>query len=136
MPISITPPPADDETECGNCGAYIFAGSLKCPNCGVYLIDPPEPEDEIVRGLFNRHQKTDKGLGGRAEGPDAWAAAVRSFTDAGYLVESASSDWALGPEDRAFQQQLIEGWARAAAASGPRPTTRSIAASSQAIDRC
>lgn len=46
MPTSITPPPADDETECGNCGAYIYAGSLKCPNCGVYLIEPGEPEPQ------------------------------------------------------------------------------------------
>ena len=44
MPTSLTPPPADDETECGNCGAYIYAGSMKCPNCGVYLIDPIDPE--------------------------------------------------------------------------------------------
>ena len=46
MPTSLTPPPADDETECGNCGAYIYVGSLKCPNCGVYLLDPGEPEPE------------------------------------------------------------------------------------------
>ena len=46
MPTSITPPPADDETECGNCGAYIYAGSLKCPNCGVYLLDPPDTAPE------------------------------------------------------------------------------------------
>lgn len=46
MPTSLTPPPADDETECGNCGAYIYAGSLKCPNCGVYVIDPGEPEPQ------------------------------------------------------------------------------------------
>lgn len=46
MPTSLTPPPADDETECGNCGAYIYAGSLKCPNCGVYLIDPIDSEAE------------------------------------------------------------------------------------------
>jgi len=47
MPTSLTPPPADDETECGNCGAYVYAGLLKCPNCGVYLVDPidTEPED-------------------------------------------------------------------------------------------
>ncbi len=49
MPTSITPPPADDETECGNCGAFIYAGLVKCPNCGVYLIDPPEPEEERRR---------------------------------------------------------------------------------------
>ncbi|HET9359405.1 MAG TPA: hypothetical protein VFO58_06630, partial [Vicinamibacterales bacterium] len=55
-------------------------------------------------------------------GPGAWAAAVRSFTDAGYLVESASSDWVLKPADRAFQRQLIEGWARAAAEIAPERT--------------
>ena len=46
MPTSITPPPADDETECGSCGAYIYHGLLKCPNCGVYLDEPNETEDE------------------------------------------------------------------------------------------
>ena len=46
MPTSLTPPPAEDETECGNCGAYIYAGLVKCPNCGVYLIDPADTEAE------------------------------------------------------------------------------------------
>lgn len=46
MPTSLTPPPAEDETECGNCGTYIYIGSLKCPNCGVYLIDPGESDEE------------------------------------------------------------------------------------------
>lgn len=40
MPTSITPPPKDDEVECGNCGAYIYHDFVKCPNCGVYLVDP------------------------------------------------------------------------------------------------
>lgn len=44
MPTSITPPPADDEVECGNCGAYIYQGLLKCPHCGVYLVDPIDTE--------------------------------------------------------------------------------------------
>ena len=46
MPISLTPPPKDDETECGSCGAYIYQGLVKCPNCGVYLIDPVDTEPE------------------------------------------------------------------------------------------
>ena len=45
MPTSITPPPKDDEVECGNCGAYIYHGLVKCPNCGVYLDEPNEPEE-------------------------------------------------------------------------------------------
>ena len=46
MPTSLTPPPKDDETECGNCGAYIYHGLLKCPRCGVYLDEPNETEEE------------------------------------------------------------------------------------------
>jgi hypothetical protein len=40
MPTSITPPPKEDETECGNCGAYIYHDLLKCPKCGAYLVNP------------------------------------------------------------------------------------------------
>ena len=47
MPTSLTPPPHDDETECGNCGAYVYQGLLKCPNCGVYLVDPVDTEPEV-----------------------------------------------------------------------------------------
>jgi len=46
MPTSITPPPKDDEVECGNCGAYIYHDLVKCPNCGVYLVDPSATEEE------------------------------------------------------------------------------------------
>src|SRR5262245_46969944 len=46
MPTSLTPPPKDDETECGNCGAYIYHSLLKCPNCGVYLVNPLETEEQ------------------------------------------------------------------------------------------
>jgi hypothetical protein len=49
MPTSLTPPPKDDEVECGNCGAYIYHDLLKCPNCGTYLIEPNEPEEERPR---------------------------------------------------------------------------------------
>lgn len=47
MPTSLTPPPAEDETECGNCGTYIYLGLLKCPNCGVYLVDPVDTEPDV-----------------------------------------------------------------------------------------
>jgi hypothetical protein len=46
MPTSLTPPPKEDETECGNCGAYVYQGLLKCPNCGAYLVDPIDTEPE------------------------------------------------------------------------------------------
>jgi hypothetical protein len=46
MPTSITPPPKDDEIECGNCGAYIYHDLVTCPNCGVYLVDPINTEED------------------------------------------------------------------------------------------
>ena len=45
MPTSITRPPKDDETECGNCGAYIYHDLVRCPNCGVYLDEPNDTEE-------------------------------------------------------------------------------------------
>ena len=81
--------------------------------------DPVEPEDDMVRELMNVHQKTDKGLGGPAEGPDAWSVAERVFKEAGYRVECAPSDWSIGPSEKTFQWMLIEGWARAAVEIAP-----------------
>ena len=51
MPTSLTPPPKEDEIECGNCGAYSYQGLLKCPNCGVYLVDPIDTEPEARPGV-------------------------------------------------------------------------------------
>lgn len=42
MPTSLTPPPADHEIECGNCGAYVYIELTRCPNCGVNLYEPEE----------------------------------------------------------------------------------------------
>jgi hypothetical protein len=46
MPTSLTPPPADAETECGNCGAYVYIGLSRCPNCGVNLYEPEDQDEE------------------------------------------------------------------------------------------
>ena len=73
----------------------------------------------MVRELMNRHQRTDKGLGGPAAGPEGSAAAERVFEAAGYQVERAASDWSLGPSEQEFQRQLIEGWAHAASEVAP-----------------
>jgi hypothetical protein len=81
---------------------------------GITSCLPAEPEDAMVLNLFNRHQRTDKGLGGPAAGPDAAACAVRCFAEAGYDVRNEPSDWHLGPSDVELQRQLIAGWAEAA----------------------
>lgn len=80
---------------------------------------PAEPEDDLVRQLMNRHQRTDKGLGGAAAGPEAAALAERCFAAEGYGVKRVSSDWVLGPEDDELQRELIEGWVEAAAEIAP-----------------
>lgn len=77
--------------------------------------DPRDPDDERVFELFNRHQLTDKGLGGPAVGPRGAETARRHFRDAGYGVTVEPSDWNVGPEEREFQRRLIDGWAYAAA---------------------
>ena len=46
---------------------------------GRFACTPADAEDEVVRDLMNRHQKTDKGLGGPAAGPDAGAVAEQCF---------------------------------------------------------
>jgi hypothetical protein len=80
---------------------------------------PAEPEDALVLDLFNQHQRTDKGLGGAAAGPDAPAAAEVAFAAAGFIVRREPSDWVLGPGLRDMQRLLIGGWAQAATAMSP-----------------
>ena len=95
--------------------ALTYNGRSRC--------SPVEAEDdEAVRELMNRHQRSnDKGFG-RAAGPDAVDAAERCFSERGYRVQRAPSDWVLPPEARELQRQLVEGWAEAAAAIAPERT--------------
>jgi hypothetical protein len=90
---------------------------------GGFTCTPSDPEDEVVRALMNWHQKTDKGLGGVAAGPDAAAVAEQCFAQAGYRVRREPSDWIFGPADREAQQLLIDGWAGAATEVAPHDAT-------------
>ncbi len=81
--------------------------------------DPVEPEDDTVRDLLNAHQKTDKGLGGPAAGPDASDCAARALEEAGYRVRRDASDWTLAPAQADMQRKLVDGWAQAAAEMAP-----------------
>jgi SAM-dependent methyltransferase len=72
-----------------------------------------DPEDELVRGLVNRHQRSDKGFG-PALGPDAADVAARCFGERGYDIRRERSDWVLTAESRELQEQLIDGWSNAA----------------------
>lgn len=90
--------------------ALTYDGRIQC--------SPAEPEDEMIRDLVNRHQRTDKGFG-LALGPDGAERAERCFASAGYEVRREPSDWMLSPQARDLQRQLIDGWAQAAAHIAP-----------------
>ena len=46
MPTSIDPQPAENEIECGRCGAYFYYELTRCPNCGVNLYEPEDDPDQ------------------------------------------------------------------------------------------
>lgn len=95
--------------------ALTYTGRARC--------SPAEPEDETIRDLMNRHQKTnDKGFG-QAAGPDAVDCAERCFAGAGYRVRREASDWVLPHDARELQRQLIKGWASAAREIAPEHAT-------------
>lgn len=85
---------------------------------GRITLDPTDALDRTVRALFNRHQRTDKGFG-PALGPAAAATFARIAAAAGAAVQTAGSDWRLGPADSALLRPLLDGWALAAAEIAP-----------------
>jgi hypothetical protein len=110
-----------------HCHAVRAAGLFALTYNGESRCSPAEPEDDEIRELMNRHQRSnDKGFG-RAAGPDAVVAAERSFKAVGYRVERAASDWILPPDAREMQRELVNGWADAASEIAP---TRSAMISS------
>jgi hypothetical protein len=101
---------------CADAGAAVL---IVITYNGRSSVTPAEPEDGLVLELFNRHQRTDKGIGGAAAGPGAHAAAAHAFREAGYEIVEDDSDWVLGPEFGQLQRELIEGWAHAATEMAP-----------------
>jgi hypothetical protein len=81
-----------------HCRAAAAAALFTITYNGRSSCTPADPDDEMVRALMNQHQKSDKGLGGAAAGPDAADAAERCFRDAGYVVEREPTDWVLDPD--------------------------------------
>ncbi len=77
----------------------------------------PLPGDAAVIAAFNAHQRGDKGLG-PALGPAATAATAAAFRREGFRVETAPSDWRLGPAASALAAELVAGVAAAAEAAG------------------
>jgi hypothetical protein len=79
---------------------------------------PSAPEDELIRGAFARHQRSDKGFG-PALGADASAYLAARLSTAGYVVSTAPSDWHVGAEARDMLAAVVTGEARAAGEMRP-----------------
>ncbi len=98
---------------------------------GRVELSPSDPLDGLVVDLVNHHQRRNKGFGA-ALGPGAPQALACIGAELGLQLESATSDWQLGPDERALQHALIDGWARAAleqAMDGPQPSRCRLAIS-------
>lgn len=96
--------------QCRNEGAAaLFALTYN----GQTTFEPAETGDELACDLLNQHQLRDKGLGGPAAGPGAHQRARHWFTDAGFEVREAMTDWQVDATHAAFQRELIGGLAGA-----------------------
>lgn len=47
MPVSIDPPPKDDEIECARCGTYFYYDLTRCPECDVNIYEPDDDLDNF-----------------------------------------------------------------------------------------
>jgi SAM-dependent methyltransferase len=93
---------------------------------GQIALAPSDPDDDWLVEQVNRHQLGDKGFG-PALGPAATQHAQRVLATLGYAVHIETSNWRLGADDLALQEQLITGWAEAAADIAPGDAPRSRA---------
>ena len=105
------------ETLCARRLAFYAALSYD----GQMIWDPVHVEDALVAEAFNTHQRGEKGFG-PALGPDAVALANKLFSDRGYHVTVARSDWHFQPEANALKDTLTRDIAQAAEEAGYAPS--------------
>ncbi|MCB1885680.1 MAG: hypothetical protein KDG89_17100 [Geminicoccaceae bacterium] len=79
--------------------------------------NPIDPFDADALDRFDRHQKGKKSFG-PALGPDA-PARLRLLLEGRGAYAEAPSDWRLGPDDRALQAAVLDGWAGAIEDAAP-----------------
>jgi hypothetical protein len=106
------------ETLAERCRAARASVAVALTYDGRTSLTPAEPDDAAVLALFNRHQLFDKGFG-PALGMRAAGFAEDAFEAHGYELRVATSDWILGPADRALQLELLDGWHDAALEVAP-----------------
>jgi len=124
MPISIDPPPADDELECGRCGAHFHYELTRCPNCGVSVFGSEADEDTPDRVLPSVRARRRDGLGARATAflrrltrqPDPADELFGAAVDQAQLFDALLSKVA---GDRAAAERLVD-YERSVAPAGNR----------------
>lgn len=79
---------------------------------------PQDADDALVQRLFRRDQARDKGFGPALGAAAPWRLALL-FREFGYRVQVACSDWRIGPQERAMQDRMIDGFMTAATAAAP-----------------
>ncbi|MGQ0456763.1 MAG: class I SAM-dependent methyltransferase [Hyphomicrobium sp.] len=84
---------------------------------GVQRWSPHRPADNQIASAFNHHQMRDKGLG-PALGPTAPGFLADQFRLNGYTVLEGESAWRLGRGDRMLIDEMVRGYAMAAAETG------------------
>lgn len=84
----------------------------------------PHEDDGFVLDLFHTHMGRAKGLGGPALGTQAPQALITALTGAGYKVETAQSDWKIGPKQIAAHLAMIAGYEKAASEQDPDSAAR------------
>jgi hypothetical protein len=82
MPTSIDPQPADNEIECGRCGAHFYYELTRCPNCGVNLYEPDDDTDAVNTKQSHLPDASQGKLGAR------FADFVRRITRKPYAVDT------------------------------------------------
>ena len=100
------------------CAASRTAALFTLSVAGEVTLDPPLPEDDLVRRAFNEHQRREID-GRRLLGPDAPAAAVAAFEKAGATVVTRPSPWRLDSSLAGLTSEWLTGWVAAAVEQTP-----------------
>jgi SAM-dependent methyltransferase len=87
---------------------------------GRVAFEPSDPFDAAIMSAVGVHQRRDQGFG-PALGPGAAKRVVARLETVGYSIVHGTADWAIGPQDRDMQTELIDSWAGAAREPGRLP---------------
>jgi len=118
MPTSLTPPPAEDEFECAQCGAYVHMSLSRCPNCGVNLYEPEG--DKYAQSTYHKESvlsKTIRSIMRKIRGEphpaeELFAGALREKTLYDDLLRKVGGDRTVVERLIAYEQEQRPGTTR------------------------